>query len=92
MSWLVAHDVWPAWTAQDPPPVRATDWLKGDGNQAQFTVLRDNAPIGTIWTSHIVGDASVQREDTIWIERFPIDIAPLRVTVASTFNADGLLD
>jgi len=92
MSWLVAHDVWPAWTAQDPPRVQATDWLKGEGNRAQFTILYDNTLIGTIWTDYIVGDASVQREDIIWIERFPINIAPLRVTVESTFTEDGFLD
>jgi hypothetical protein len=92
MGWLVAHDVWPVWTAQDPPRLTATDWLKGKGNKAQFTVFCDNAPVGTIWTNYLIGSASVQRYDLIWIERFPIGIAPLRVNVDSTFTGEGLLD
>ena len=92
MGWVVAHDVWPAWTAPDPPRVLGTDWLKGEGNKAQFSILYDNAPIGTIWTKYLVGEDSVQRSDLIWIERLPIDVAPLRFIIESVFTSDGLLD
>jgi len=92
MSWLVAHDVWPGWTAQDPPLLRPTEWLMGEGNKTQFTVLHDNTPIGTIWTSYLVDSASIIRTDVVWIERFPLEITPMRVTVDSTFTGDGLLD
>ena len=92
MGWLVAHDVWPVWTAQDPPRLHGTHWLKGEGKEAQFTIFCDNAPVGTIWTNYLIGGASVQRYDLIWIERFPIGIAPLRVNVDSTFTGQGLLD
>jgi hypothetical protein len=69
-----------------------SDWLKGEGNQAQFTVLYDNDPIGTIWTKYLVGDDSVQRSDLVWIERLPVDIAPLRFMIESVFTPDGFLD
>ena len=92
MGWLVVHDLWPAWTAQEPPRLLATDWLAGEGKQAQFTILHDNNTVGTIWTNHLVGDTSIQRTDIVWIERFAIDIAPLRFIIDSVFTADGLLD
>ncbi len=92
MGWLVAHDVWPGWTAQEPPRLQPTDWLQNEGNKTQFSILHDNAPIGSIWTSHLIGANSIIRTEIIWIERFPIHIVPLRVVVNSTFTADGLLD
>ncbi len=91
MGWLVAHDVWPAWTAQEPPLLRPSDWLREEGQQAQFTLYHGGREIGTIWTKY-VGQTSVQRTDVIWIHQFPIPIAPLRLVVTSVFTPDGLLD
>ena len=91
MGWLVAHDVWPALTAQEPPLLRPSDWLREEGRQAQFTVYHDGNEIGTIWTQY-VGQTSVERTDLIWIEKFPLEIAPLRLVVTSIFTPDGLLD
>jgi len=92
MGWLVAHDVWPGLTAQDPPLVRSTEWLKEEGRQAEFSILLDNEPIGRIWTTYLVGENSLQRTDLIFIRRLPIPIAPLRIGVDSVFTGEGVLD
>ncbi len=92
MGWLVAHDVWPALTAQEPPLLQPSDWLREEGRQAQFTVYHDGIEIGTIWTEYTVGQTSVQRTDVIWIQKFPLPIAPLRLLVTSVFTPDGLFD
>jgi hypothetical protein len=90
MGWLVAHDVWPALTAQEAPRHRPSEWLKEEGRQSEFSILRDNVPIGRIWTTYLVGEGSLQRSDLIWIWRLPI--APLRIGVDSVFTAEGVLD
>ncbi|MBU0717598.1 MAG: DUF3108 domain-containing protein [Planctomycetes bacterium] len=92
MGWLVAHDVWPGFTADDTPVLQATDWLKTEGLQAQFAIHNDMGRLGTIWTAYLIQDTSIRRLDTIWVEQFPLDIAPLRMTVDSIFTVDGNLD
>ena len=92
MSWLVAHDVWPGLTAQDPPLLQATEWLKTEGVRAQFAIHNEHGRLGTIWTEYFIDRDSIQRWDTIWIEQFPVAIAPLRISADSIFTADGALD
>lgn len=92
MGWLVAHDVWPGLTAQDPPSLRATDWLKSEGSQAQFAIYNDDGRLGTIWTDYFIDQSSIQSWDTIWVEKFPLAVAPLRISADSVFTADGILD
>lgn len=92
MGWLVAHDVWPGLTAQDPPSLRATDWLKSNGSRAQFAIYNDAGRLGTIWTDYFIDPSSIQSWDTIWIERFPLPVAPMRISADSVFTADGMLD
>jgi len=94
MSWLIAHDVWPALVAEDPPTLQLTEWLTNEGRMTQHTIFDDSGPIGSIWTEYLIDPASIQRSDTIWFERLApdLDIAPLRITVNSAFTADGQLD
>lgn len=92
MSWLVAHDVWPGLTADDAPPLQATDWLRTEGRQSQYSLTGPDGRLGTLWTEYLIDQRSIQREDLVWIERLPLAVAPLRVTVSSVFRADGVLD
>ena len=92
MSWLVAKDMWPGLSAQDPPPLVVTDWLRQQGAQVQFAIHGEDGRLGTIWTAYDIDRDSLQRHDLIWIERFPLDVAPLRMKVDSVFTADGVLD
>lgn len=92
MAWLIAHDITPGWTAMDPPAVTASAaWLE-HGDESQYTISDEFGPVGSVWTRYFVDVQSAQREDLIWIERLPLDIAPLRVAANSAFTADGALD
>lgn len=92
MSWLVVNDMWPGLSAQDPPPLKVTDWLRQQGAQVQFAIHGEDGRLGTIWTAYDIDRDSLQRHDLIWIDRFPLDVAPLRMEVNSVFTADGVLD
>lgn len=91
MSWLVVHDIVPHWTASAPPPVQAGEWL-ADGSRIQFTLSDDLGDMGSVWTEYLMDSRSIRRDDLIWLERLPLDIAPLRISVNSVFTADGVLD
>lgn len=94
MSWLVAHDIAPHWTASTPPALQPGDWL-ADGNKFQFTLSDSSGPMGSVWSEYLVDERSLRRDDLVWIERLPhlpVDLAPLRITVESTFTAAGVLD
>ncbi len=92
MSWLVAHDIWPGLTAQDPPALKVTDWLRNEGSRSQLTITNEHGRLGTIWTIYRVEGKTIRRDDVVWIERFPLDIAPLRIIGESLFTAEGVLD
>lgn len=90
-SWLVWRDVVPAWTAQDPPPVVAADWVKRYGRQAQFGVFdTDGRRIGGIWTRYTSG-STTDREDDIYLHGFPV-LGATHIHVKSVFDIDGRLD
>ncbi len=92
MGWLIAHDVLPGWTAKDPPTVTAAQWLARSSTQSQFTIHDSFGPVGSVWTTFLIDERSVRREDVVWIERLPVDVAPLRVTAGSVFTSEGVLD
>jgi len=93
MTWLVAHDVWPRLTADDPPRLQPTEWLKGDGGETQYAIVDESGDrLGQVWTSYRIDSRSMRREDWVWIERLPVPVAPLRLYVESTYTADGVLD
>ena len=78
MTWLVAHDIVPAWTAEPPPRLRPADWLGQDGWQAgggqlrsQFSIHDDTGQLGSVWTEYIVDENSILRTDLIGIRRLP---------------------
>lgn len=91
MAWLIVHDVVPAWTALPPPAVRTTGHL-GENANVQYVLSDASGPIGRIWTTYLVDDDAIRRDDCIWIERSPFEIAPLRVSVTSVFTVAGDLD
>ena len=92
MGWLFAHDVWPVWTAKEPPLVQPSDWIQGEGRQVRFSLVKDGQVVGAIWRSYTPGNRTVQRVDTIWVERLSLPVVPLYVRVDSTFTEAGLLD
>lgn len=92
MSWLIARDVWPAWTAQTPPLIKITDRLQKEGNRSQSGIFDRHGRAGTIWTIYKPEPQRLVREDIVRIDRFALPIAPLTLAAESVFTADGLLD
>jgi hypothetical protein len=92
MSWLVAHDILPHWTASTPPALRSSDWLGGEASRSQFTIYDGLGEMGTVWTEYLVDERSIRRDDLVWIDRLPVDLAPVRIGVESVFTGDGVLD
>ena len=92
MSWVVAHDVWPGFTALPSPPLKLSEGLIRTGLKSRFSILADGGAMGTVWSQYNVDPRSVTREDLIWIDRLPAPITPLRINVYSVFTAEGTLD
>ena len=93
MTWLVRHDVWPSWTALDPPPLRVSQQPPNTESRSQFTIANElGKKVGTVWTIDRVDETAVRRDDLIWVEWFPVDIAPLRISASSNYTVGGVLD
>lgn len=92
MGWLVAWDVIPRWTAVAPPPLKATEWLESDQSRSQYDLRDEIGLLGSVWTTFLVDERSLRREDTVWIKRSHGPIPPLRIQAISVFTADGLMD
>jgi len=92
MTWLGWHDVWPAWTAQDPPKTRF-EYLPARGVSRSQVGIFDHRGyrVGTVWTTYTHIGQTVSRDDVLWIERFPA-LPPTRIEIESFFDANGLLD
>jgi hypothetical protein len=95
MIWLFAHDVWPRWTAKNPPVLKATDWLRTEGRQSQYDLEDEFGRFGSVWTEYQLDQAAMSRSDLIWIFRAPpllAGFAPVRIHVDSTYTGAGVLD
>lgn len=92
MGWVFAHDVWPRWTAMEAPPLSVNDWLSDEGRESQYAIFQDHVQVGIFWTTYRIDSQSVQREDLLLIEKFSLDITPLRVVSLSVFTSAGKLD
>ncbi|MCP4592391.1 MAG: hypothetical protein GY842_16790 [bacterium] len=92
MSWLAWHDLWPAWTAQDPPASHSADLPERGMTCSQMGIFNTaGGRIGAAWTMQTRHGTTVIREDCLWIER----INPLprtRIEVESVYDAEGRLD
>ena len=92
MTWLVAHDVWPNLVAENAPPFKVTDALLEAGRTTQQSIHDDLGVMGYIWTEYILDPNSARRTDEVFLERLPMPITPLRMTIDSVFTAQGVLD
>jgi len=95
MAALIRRDVWPAWTAQDPPRMDAAQFGKpGDKRREQFGIFDgDEERIGTAWGEVEVNDSSgwATVSGVILIDGLTL-IPPVRVESSTEFNEHGELD
>ncbi len=92
-AWLVWKDIVPAWTAQDPPKIVASDWVRQYGRRAQFGIFDSRGRrVGSVWT-HYAGGVSSEREDEIYLNGLPLlGPTPIYIDIRSKFNMEGMLD
>jgi len=90
-SWLVWHDVVPAWTAQQPPRAVARGWIEQYGRESQFGIYDQwDRRIGGVWTRYTSG-TSTDRQDEIYVHELPI-LGAAFIEIRSSFNLAGQLD
>jgi hypothetical protein len=92
MSWVVARDVLPAWTAPPSPPFQPSAWHKGDGARSQYSIHDEFGEMGTVWSEYLIGSDASRRDDLVWIARSSMGLAPMRILVTSVYTAQGDLD
>ncbi len=92
MAALFVRDVWPAWTAQDSPPLIARQFTDPDRRHEQFAIL-DNAGkrIGTAWGNIAPAPAGSTLYGTVVFAALPL-VPEVRVETETEFDTDGGLD
>lgn len=92
MAALIARDVWPAWTAQDPPPMRADRFARMRHETEQFRLVdAKNRRIGTGWREFSGSESG--STITGWMEILNLGpIQRVRVKTETRFDAEGGLD
>ncbi len=95
-GWLVWHDVWPAWSAGEPPSLR--DDGVPSGHRLQTGIFKPASAAGgaairrgTIWTSYEVTGNVISRSETMHLSNCP-PLPPLRIEVDLQFDAEDVLD
>lgn len=92
MGWLTWHDLWPAWSAQEPPRVPFTTLTEEDCRGTQVGLYNEHGErMGTAWTTFQRTPPVLLREDCLFLRRFP-GLSRTRIDLDSTFDADGVLD
>jgi hypothetical protein len=90
MTALVARDVWPAWTAQDPPRLTLAPDAPEQLSQCGIFDARGHR-IGTAWSAIRPFGKNVRLQGTILLERVAM-LPPVRVETLLTIMADGMVD
>lgn len=92
MSALFVRDVWPAWTAQDPPPMTADQLTGLVGRQEQYAIYDTQGKrLGTAWNNISDTAGTLSMYGTLLINgvtRIPV----IRVETITEFDQAGGLD
>lgn len=91
MTALFVRDVWPAWTAQDAPPMTAAELAQADRNQQVGIYDAAGARVGTAWNSIKTVGGNSTITGMVHIEGFGA-LPVLLVETSTTFDAKGELD
>ncbi|NLX12866.1 MAG: hypothetical protein GXY44_04325 [Phycisphaerales bacterium] len=92
MSALFMRDVWPAWTAQEPPPMTTERLARLADHKTQLGIFAGNGNrLGTAWREMTTTGATSTLYGTVLTE--PHGIIPATRTETTTdFNAEGGLE
>jgi len=89
---LFARDVWPAWTAQDPPAMTRDQFARLDQPAQQFGIYRSpDERIGSAWNSVEASGPNTTVYGTVVVEGVSY-IPPVRVETVTDFDDQGGLD
>ncbi len=89
MAALFARDVWPAWTAQEPPPMTRDQLEEG---QTQFGLYQNGEQrIGTAWNALSHNGQNTKITGNVLVDGLSF-ITPVRIQSLTEFDVDGTLD
>jgi hypothetical protein len=92
MGALFVRDIWPAWTAQDAPPMRPAQLAKLDRPQQQFQIIGPHdRRMGTAWSNVVSNTENTTIYGTLVLETVPLVPAVLIETVTD-FDTQGGMD
>jgi hypothetical protein len=91
MTALFVRDVWPAWTAQDAPPM-VRDELTRFGREQQLGIFNaEGKRVGTAWSNVALSGGNTAIQGTVYVEG--ISLVPVVLVETSTeFDTEGELD
>lgn len=89
---LIARDVWPAWTAQDPPPITAQRLAQIVDEQEQFGLLDTKGrQIGTAWSNVTATGPNTNIYGTMQVRELPL-LSDILIETLTVFDGEGGLD
>jgi hypothetical protein len=94
MTLLIQRDVWPAWTAQDPPRITRAEFAAiGEERHEQLGIFgADNTHIGTAWGDvEVLSTGMTSLTGLMWIDGMPL-IPSVYVETTTEFDSNGDLD
>ncbi len=92
MSALFMRDVWPAWTAQEPPPMTPTQLARLADRKTQLGIFAgDGRRLGTAWRQMTTSAATTTLYGTVITEPYAY-IPATRTETETEFNVDGGLE
>ena len=91
MTWLISHDIWPAWTAQEVPVADLSVLARRFNEPTQQGIYDStNRRIGAIWTEYSGSVDLITRSDQLYLERLPV-VGSAFIDATSDYAADGTL-
>lgn len=91
MTALVRHDVMPAWTAQDVPPVAHSVLSHSDRLREQYGLFNgEGVRLGTAWSEIIPGTPNTTVRGTATVAFSPLP--EIRIDTETVFTPDNALD
>ena len=92
MAALFVRDVWPAWTAQDPPPITVEQLAHLDRREGQFAICRSGGQrIGTAWSNISKAGPNTTIRGTILLDGLG-QIPQILIKTNTVFDEKGGLD